>query len=284
MATRMQQRRSPSNEWTSINPILAAGEIGFETDTNKFKFGDGVNHWADLVYFSSSDELLNIIDGAPDLLNTLNELAAAIGDDADFFGTVNGNISSAVADHNTDTTNVHGIADTAALATKVYADAAADAAVAATQAYADSLAANYEVAGAAATAKAEAITAAEGYTDTVLAGLVDSAPATLNTLNELAAALGNDANYAATLTSALGDKAPLESPALTGTPTAPTALAGTDTTQVSTTAFVKTAIDAIKTADIEEDTNLYFTDQRAVDAVVSAVENGLDLILDGGTL
>lgn len=42
---------------------------------------------------------------------------------------------------------------------------------------------------------------------------------------------------------ALGAKAPLASPALTGTPTAPTAAAGTNTTQVATTAFVKTAVD-----------------------------------------
>ena len=39
-------------------------------------------------------------------------------------------------------------------------------------------------------------------------------------------------------------KAPLASPALTGTPTAPTADAGTNTTQIATTAFVKAAVDA----------------------------------------
>ena len=41
----------------------------------------------------------------------------------------------------------------------------------------------------------------------------------------------------------LDSKAPLASPALTGVPTAPTALAGTNTTQLATTAFVKTAVD-----------------------------------------
>ena len=84
MATRMQQRRGTESQWGTANPILAAGEIGFETDTNKFKIGDGINHWDDLDYFTSSSELLSIIDGAPDLLNTLNELAAAIGDDPNF--------------------------------------------------------------------------------------------------------------------------------------------------------------------------------------------------------
>lgn len=49
-----------------------------------------------------------------------------------------------------------------------------------------------------------------------LATLVDSAPATLNTLNELAAALGDDANYATTTTAAIGLKAPIASPTFTG--------------------------------------------------------------------
>jgi hypothetical protein len=39
-----------------------------------------------------------------------------------------------------------------------------------------------------------------------VAAIVDSAPSTLNTLNELAAALGDDANYASTITTALGNK------------------------------------------------------------------------------
>jgi hypothetical protein len=51
MATRMQQRRGTATQWTTANPILNAGEIGFESDTNKFKIGDGTNHWADLDYF-----------------------------------------------------------------------------------------------------------------------------------------------------------------------------------------------------------------------------------------
>ena len=54
-----------------------------------------------------------------------------------------------------------------------------------------------------------------------IAALVDSAPGTLNTLNELAAALGDDANYATTTTNAIATKAPLASPTFTGTITGP---------------------------------------------------------------
>lgn len=75
-----------------------------------------------------------------------------------------------------------------------------------------------------------------------IAALVNSSPATLDTLNELAAALGDDANFAATMTTALALKAPLASPALTGVPTAPTAAPGTNTTQLATTAFVSAMI------------------------------------------
>lgn len=48
---------------------------------------------------------------------------------------------------------------------------------------------------------------AKSYTDTKVAGLVDSAPETLNTLNELAAALGDDPNFATTMATELGNKA-----------------------------------------------------------------------------
>jgi hypothetical protein len=230
MATRMQQRRGTAAQWISTNdgsgPILAIGEIGYESDTNKFKIGDGVNHWSDLAYFV---DLETMIAGAPGLLNSLDELAAAINDDPAFFTTVStgladkapiasptftgtvsgvtkshvglGNVdntsdsnkpvstatqtaldakasNTALANHEADTTNIHGIADTSALATKTYADNAASTAVAA---------------------------------------VIDSAPGALDTLNELAAAIGDDSNYAAGITSALALKAPLASPTFTGT-------------------------------------------------------------------
>lgn len=78
------------------------------------------------------------------------------------------------------------------------------------------------------------------FVQAVVALLVDSSPAALNTLNELAAALGNDANFATTMTNALALKAALASPNFTGTPTAPTVAGTTDSsTTLSTTAFVQ---------------------------------------------
>jgi hypothetical protein len=113
MATRMQQRRGTQSQWDTANPTLAAGEIGFETNNNRFKIGDGATAWADLDYFANSAALSDLLDGAPDALNTLNELAAAIGDDAAFFSTIATNLSN----HAADTTGIHGIADTSVLVT-----------------------------------------------------------------------------------------------------------------------------------------------------------------------
>jgi hypothetical protein len=369
MATRMQQRRGTAEQWTTANPTLAAGEIGFETDTSKFKIGNGSSAWSALTYFANAAELSAIIDNAPAALNTLNELAAAINDDANFYTNILSSIDSAVSghnnatenvhgiasttdlatlsditdaianvtgdysqlagtgltwneeadqlevstliataqsltDHNTDTTDVHGIADTSLLATTAnisthagvttsvhgIADTSllattsdisthnsdttdvhgiANTANLATTSYVDSAetdaitaagtAADTKIstavaaltkssvglanvdntsdsnkpvstaqASAIATAKSEAIADATAQVNAVIA----SAPAALNTLDELAAALGDDANFASTVTTSLGLKAPLASPTFTGTVTvAAEGVAFTDGTQ-----------------------------------------------------
>ena len=63
MATRMQQRRGTAAQWVSSNegagPVLNAGEIGWESDTNKFKIGDGVNNWSSLDYFADINSIVN---------------------------------------------------------------------------------------------------------------------------------------------------------------------------------------------------------------------------------
>jgi hypothetical protein len=63
MATRMQQRRGTASQWTSTNagagPVLNAGEIGWESDTNRFKIGDGVNNWSNLDYFADINSTVN---------------------------------------------------------------------------------------------------------------------------------------------------------------------------------------------------------------------------------
>ena len=59
--------------------------------------------------------------------------------------------------------------------------------------------------------------ATTAFVGTAVANLVDSSPALLNTLDEIAAAIGDDPNFATTITTSIGLKAPLESPTFTGT-------------------------------------------------------------------
>lgn len=166
MKTKIQIRRDTAANWASNNPILSAGEFGLESDTQKIKVGNGSANWAarpyinvlpsDLTELSQDavnsaltagngitkeyDDLNNtitisvdtsvianrdyvdnaiseVLDGAPGLLDTLKELAAAIDDDPAFFTSVATNLSN----HEADTTSIHGIADTAELATKAFA-------------------------------------------------------------------------------------------------------------------------------------------------------------------
>jgi hypothetical protein len=48
--TLIQNRRDIAATWTAVNPVLASGEFGVETDTNKFKIGDGITVWESLAY------------------------------------------------------------------------------------------------------------------------------------------------------------------------------------------------------------------------------------------
>jgi hypothetical protein len=75
MATRMQQRRGTAAQWAAADPVLNVAEIGYESDTGKFKIGDGTNHWDDLNYFLDSvDQGGNITDYVP-----LTQKSAASG-------------------------------------------------------------------------------------------------------------------------------------------------------------------------------------------------------------
>jgi hypothetical protein len=52
---RFRLRNDTSSNWTTNNPVLATGEPGYETDTNKVKFGDGTTSWRNLSYTAKPD-------------------------------------------------------------------------------------------------------------------------------------------------------------------------------------------------------------------------------------
>ena len=64
MAVQIQMRRDTAANWTSAAPTLAAGEWGLETDTLKFKIGDGTTAWASLAYSSLPSGVLQLSGGA----------------------------------------------------------------------------------------------------------------------------------------------------------------------------------------------------------------------------
>jgi hypothetical protein len=183
MAVNILLRRGTAIEWSTSNPSLAEGEIGVETDTKKLKVGDGITVWSSLPYitltptaaaslyatianpsFTGSVSLgtgSNIVfEGAtandfettlvvadptadrmltlPDVSGTLatqdyvtNEVGTHSSDTTSVHGIADTSLlatqsyaDTAVSTHSSDTTSVHGITDTAALATKTYADTA----------------------------------------------------------------------------------------------------------------------------------------------------------------
>jgi hypothetical protein len=251
MSTKIQIRRGLAATWTSSNPVLSSGEIGFETDTYKLKIGNGSSTWTALNYFSdiisASSSLVSyidqrvssVIDGAPDLLNTLNELAAALGDNPDVLSTfITSNTASSTyltqAAYASASPNFATDAELAnKLDTSTYASASAN------------FATDAELASAIVTASAAAVAYADGLTTADVAentnlyftnerainagsatyilqssqqgiinsasaaavtAVLDGAPGALDTLNELAAALNDDSSFATTVTNSLAAK------------------------------------------------------------------------------
>ena len=97
--------------------------------------------------------------------------------------------------------------------------------------------------------------ATESYVGTAIDNLVDGAPGLLDTLNEIAAAINDDENYATTMTTALSGKQN-------------TLTAGNNISIVSD----EISVTGLDTDDVSEGTNLYFTNQRALDATSSAYD------------
>ena len=281
MATvRLQLRRGTAAQWTSSNPILAAGEMGVETDTRKVKIGDGTSTWTTLDYVAadvpaigeiaqdaindafvagtgitkSYDDSGNTITVSVDtsVIATKAELAevsqdsvndaivAGVGLDKvydDNANTITLDIDSTVATLTGTQTLTNKTLTSPAISTPtgiVKADVGlsnvdntsdADKPVStATQAALNLKAATvsptFTGVPLAPTATAQTNTeqiATTAFVMSTIGSVIDAAPESLNTLNELANALADDANFSATVTSSLALKAPLASPTFTGT-------------------------------------------------------------------
>ena len=122
------------------------------------------------------------------------------------------------------------------------------------------------------------------YVNSRLDDLVGAAPSALDTLSELADALGDDENFSTTVTNSLATKAPLNSPILTGTPSAPTASTSTNTQQIASTAFVKNKINATDVGELSNVsiTNLQNGQGLVYDSTAGVFVNTLDIGSGGG--
>lgn len=74
MAITIKFRRDTAYRWLEANSVLAPGEPGYETDTGRFKIGNGEARWADLEYFHSGndDELFAAIEAHIQSLQSQN--------------------------------------------------------------------------------------------------------------------------------------------------------------------------------------------------------------------
>lgn len=59
--TQFQHRRDTAANWSSNNPTLAAGELGLDTTSKRFKIGDGSTAWNSLVYANDSESLIFVL-------------------------------------------------------------------------------------------------------------------------------------------------------------------------------------------------------------------------------
>lgn len=83
LSTRIVMRNDTAENWTTKNPVLLKGEFGVETDTNKFKIGDGNKAWADLDYAGVDEAAIeNIIAQNRDSLYKYTRTDASQSDDA----------------------------------------------------------------------------------------------------------------------------------------------------------------------------------------------------------
>lgn len=99
--TRLQVRRGSASTWTSTNPVLYAGEIGYETDSGRFKIGDGTTSWTSLDYnavvptgfLAGSGLSVNVAADGSTVTYSLTDPTIQISDITDFVDGVNDRVA-----------------------------------------------------------------------------------------------------------------------------------------------------------------------------------------------
>jgi len=208
-------KRGTITQWNASTTALSAGELGLDTTNNIIKVGDGSTLWNSLAGLTLTSTQVSEL--AQDALST----AFSNGTHSNITVTYNDNSNSISLATGPDVVTTTSLNNTLTDPSSGYVSIG-DVGVADGVASLgpDGKIPDSEIpAGIARDSEIPSLTgyATETFVNTAISNLVDAAPTTLNTLNELAAALGDDANYATTISTALGLKASIESPTFTGT-------------------------------------------------------------------
>lgn len=205
MSVVLKIRRGSSLQWSSSTRVLQVGELGIDTTLNKVKSGNGSSLWSALPWLTiAPDELTtqasSTLQDANDytdtavsgLGNSLDGQYVLVADVGNLDGVApldeNGlipdlYIPDGIARDSEIITSYNDLADLPTLFSGSYNDLTDAPTIPSLTGY-----------------------ATETYVGTAISNLVDTAPETLNTLNELAAALGDDSNFATTISTSLGNK------------------------------------------------------------------------------
>ena len=234
----LQVRRGTAAEWTSADPTLSAGEIGFETDTNKFKIGTGDTVWTDLNYANASsggnvldDYILTSARGSANGVASLD--ADGLVPASQLPASVKITVSS-VADQ---TARLALTAEPGDIAIQV--DTGTTYALSASPASTNS---NWKE-----LTNTAAITAAIDAldTDAIEEGTTNLYFTDARAIAALDPAIGSINTEISGINGSLEGKAPLASPGFSGIPTADTAAPGTNNNQLATTEYTDAAIAAL---------------------------------------
>ena len=298
----------------AANAQSAAEDYADGLAANYDAVGSAANAYSNAIAWSedyTDNAIAALVDSAPALLDTLNELAEAIGDDANFVGTVT-NLIAEKQNALTAGTDISIVGNTISFSgsydplgsaanalsdAEDYADSAAANALSSAEDYADGLAVNYDPAGAAANAYSNATSYADSAAANALADAEDYADGLATNYDAAGAAANaysNAVSYTDTEIGALTTDDIEEGTIneyftdVRAKSSAADLLTNATLTNITITGnaagLVITAENGVadSTTDnlTEGTTNLYFTDQRAVDALEAVVPNFTEVGID----
>lgn len=221
-------RRGTAAEWSASQPqpdgeILKLGEPGYEKDTRRLKIGDGVTGWNNLPYFA--DGIVDFSEELQDIIG--NEFLIAGSGIGIIYNDLNNSLTIGLDNPTIELSDITDLSSngrnfllnplSSNLSTLINDETGSGLLVFNT----DPAFSGIPTVPTAPSGTNSTQIANTSFVRTEISNLVDSAPILLDTLNELAAALGDDANFATNITNSLASKANLSGAIFTGSVSIP---------------------------------------------------------------